>query len=223
MGDTPLPSFLSEGFPLRTGTSSEGNPEFWRLQGLWPGADAMLPLSPVTDPTAATRQAMSMVSPLIQEPIEQATNQDWYRSLPGKSVPIEDTPGEVGSFLGLNMPQRAIHALSNLRPLTEVNRLNPFDVFGTDTRPSPFGAVREFPDPDASQRWTNLLYGRGYAIDPQRNARDHQRALMRAVRSLEWNISMAERDGKTAKADQARRQLEYLYNHPESITPDMAK
>lgn len=219
MGQTPLPSFLNQGVPLRTGTSENGDPEFWRLEGMWPGADAMLPFS--GDKMA--QKGLSMVSPFIQEPIEQGTNIDWFKSMPGKPVQIEDYPGEEDSFLGVSIPNRWTHVLENMRPLGELNRLNPGNVFGTSTTPSAMGAVRKYPDLDQSQRWLNLALGRGYAINPAKNQYDHQRALEHAVRVLENEIATAERDGKTRKAEQARRQLEYLYAHPESITPDMAK
>jgi hypothetical protein len=166
---------------------------------------------------------MSMVSPFIQEPIEQGTNIDWFRSMPGKPVQIEDYPGEEDAFLGVSMPQRWSHVAENLRPLGELNRLNPFNMFGTTEKPSAFGAVRKYAEMDPNQRWLNLMVGRGYAINTAQNRAQFERAFDHLRRVLEQEIAMAERDGKTKKALQAQRQLEYLMEHPESVTPDMAK
>ena len=225
MQETPLPQFLEEGLPIRTGTSKRGDPEFWRLEGTWPGADAMTPLSPALDPGGAARKLTSMVTPFIREPAEQVTNFDTWRSKPGKPVPIYDYPGQTESFLGVPMDKRQIHALRNFRPLSEMDRLNPGDIFGTSERPAFGGAgeVRAYPDLDPDQRWMNLLIGRGYAVDPAKNASDWDRAVKRRLSTLKNEIRYAEAQGKTAKAEAARRQYEYILEHPESISPDMAK
>jgi hypothetical protein len=224
-GEVPLPQFLSEGLPIRSGTNEEGNPEFWRLEGTWPGADALLPISPLVDPQAATRRAMSLTSWAPQEAIEQATNTDWFRSQPTKRVPIYDWPGQQGSFLGMSMDKRAIHALQNVRLLTELNRLNPGNVFGTVDEPAygGRGSVREYPDLAPAQRATNLLYGRGYAIDEAKTSSDWNRATGHLLHLLELEIERAEARGQTAKADAARRKYEYVLQHPETVSPDMEK
>jgi hypothetical protein len=83
--------------------------------------------------------------------------------------------------------------------------------------------VRERPDLDPSQRWLNVGMGRGYAVDPARNASDWSRAVDHLLRVLESEVARDEAQGKTAAADAARRKYEYTLEHPESVSPDMAK
>lgn len=222
MAGVPMPSFLGEHVPIRTGTNEDGNPEFWRLEGTWPGADVGAAMSP----DAALDRVRSLVSPFIQEPMEQANNVDFFASgSKGRLVPIEQTPGELGNLLGVAMPKRAIHALKNIRLVSELDRANPGNIFGTDTERAWGGAgpVRDFPQISGGQRLGNVFLGRGYAVDEGKNAAQWAQAWKVALATLDRGIANAMARGQTEKAAQMQQLRDRLQDHPEEIRPDQQR
>lgn len=222
MAGVPMPSFLGEHVPIRTGTNDEGNPEFWRLEGTWPGAD----VGAVMSPDAAVDRVRSLVSPFLQEPAEQMTNMDAFASgSKGRLVPIEQTPGELGNLLGVAMPKRAIHALKNVRLVSELDRANPGNIFGTDTERAWGGAgpVRDYPQISGGQRLGNVFLGRGYAVDEGKNAAQWAQAWKVALSTLDRGIANAMARGQTEKAAQMQALRDRLQDHPEEIRPDQQR
>ena len=98
---------------MRVRINAEGNPEYFRLGGWIPAAD----INRLFD--VSWRNVFKDLSPFISEPMEQAFNKDLFFD-----KPIEDFPGEKEMFLaGLKLSKRSIHALRNIRILTEADRL----------------------------------------------------------------------------------------------------
>jgi len=230
-GSVPLPSFLQSGLPVRSGTNAEGNPQFTRLEGLLPTTDAMKPIGWADMITGgrlgmgdeAARDLTSRVSPFITTPFEHATNIDLWRSRPNRPVPIEQFDGEEGTFLGTSIRRQTINDLQLARPLTELNRLNPLDVFGTDTKASVFGELQDYPALDEPLRWANLVLGRSYAVDEGREAGRWSKAQAQVLRSIAQQAAEAEAKGQTARAARYMKLYERLLENPESITPDMRR
>src|SRR5690606_41355060 len=74
-----------------------------------------------------------MLTPLARVPIELVTNYDLYFRQP--IVPPElHAAGEtrLRNFLGMSMPASTAHVLGQVRLLSELDRLNPWNVFGGD-------------------------------------------------------------------------------------------
>ena len=83
----------------------------------------------------------SMISPIIKAPLEIGLNIDWFRGKP--IVPEEwenitermrgEKPQYSEDFMGIRMPAKHAHLLKNLVMLNEIDRLNPFNIFGEAT------------------------------------------------------------------------------------------
>lgn len=137
--DVNVTDFLRGDYAFRvSGRDSEGNFKYVPIAGYLPWGD--IPRF-ANDPLSA---AAFMVSPLIKEPIQQATNYDLYfrrpianKELPQAeaktlwSIPLEGQ--EFQRFLGIRMSPRAVHVLRNIRLLASVHRANHFQVFGEST------------------------------------------------------------------------------------------
>ena len=66
-----------------------------------------------------------MTTPFLKEPMEQLINYSSYRH-----KEIQKYKGQTEDFLGIRMPKRLAHLAQLLIPVAELNRANPFGVFG---------------------------------------------------------------------------------------------
>ena len=102
------------GVPIRT---ADGEPAHLPLRSYLP---AVQPLE-----LANIGQLLgSMLTP-AKLPLELATNKNF-----AFGEDIERTPGAQTNMLGLDMRNKAAHALRQLRPLSELDRTNPGNIFG---------------------------------------------------------------------------------------------
>lgn len=220
-GNVPLPAFLRRSLPLPLGESEKGDRLFARMEGFWPGADLG-----VFSPAGAVQRAANLVTPLATTLPELAFNTNLYRSdIPNRKLepqaPAETGPfarpfTERGSMLGLPVPKRALPAFELIRMLTEIDRMNPGGVFGSNERPNALGAMREFPDAGGGQRAASFLLGlRNYAITPERQELAAERSAEQERRRLSALQTMYLRRGDETNAALIGRMLEALNNQPE--------
>jgi len=100
-----------------------------------------LPLMDVNRIISPESLITSMVSPIIKAPLEYFSNYDWFRQediIPEEVTKMSERMKSKGvqhstDFLGVRMPKRTAHLLKNLVMLNELDRLNPFDIFGEAT------------------------------------------------------------------------------------------
>ena len=113
-----------------------------------------------------------MGTPLLKVPLEIMFNYDTFRERPidvleyetkgrfGEGI-FKSVPGLTGSqdFLGMKVTPHQKHLLQALVLLGEVDRLNPFNVFGTKEEKSWLGATRHGHDLLESSRWIRAMTG----------------------------------------------------------------
>lgn len=196
-GDQPLgidgaqlPEFLAKGLPIRLGTGEDGAPQFGRLAGQLGIADLNVPFD-------ALNRATSMVNPFISTPLEMASNRDFF-----SGDKLENYPGQSRNFLGAPISTRwAAPPMEMVRLLSEINRANPGNVFGTKESGPAWnpGLARDFNQPSGGVRAANVLFGRTYAIDEQTAAERTGFAREQRIRELEKMLSRASSEGEVAK------------------------
>lgn len=203
--EAPLPRFLREGTPVRMGENADGNPQFARMEGWLPATDAAIAM----DPAAALQRGVGLLSPFIQQPIETALNVDLFRSDLGSGdfQPQERFPGETETMLGVPLNKRFVRApLENVRALTELDKLNPFGVFG-DAAGGPMGQARPHPDPSGPVRLASLLAGRAYAVDPETEAMRYTNQQKREISRLRTELRRAYARGDASNAAVLERRI----------------
>ena len=131
--------------------------------------------------------AWAMTSPLIKTPLEiwrnydsfrkkpidvlqwESTGKDWtagegaFRSVPGIDTEILGKEVSFGkgsaNFLGMKVTPLQRHMLQSLVLLGEVDRLNPFSIFGSEDKKSWGGVYRQGQDIPESARWIRAILG----------------------------------------------------------------
>jgi hypothetical protein len=135
-----LPEWLAGDYPIRTSGrhKDEKDPKksvfsYAPVAGYLPWGD----LPRMTNNPGGT--AAFMVSPLLKEPVQQATNYDLYfkRKIANEEIPqgvvIPSEGQEFTRFMGVKLTPRAAHVARNIRLLATMHRANPFQVFGETT------------------------------------------------------------------------------------------
>ena len=168
-----------------------------------------LPLSDVERMFSPKDLLSDLVSPLIKEPLEQLFNYDTFRKRAMKRW-----KGEKKDFLGIALPARLWHLAQLLVPITEINRLNPGDIFGAKTvDPTTrrqqvteglwgVGAARESNpvDIDFSARLIRFLTGgRVYDVNMREQRMYYSRNLMSDASKLERELRKAMKKGEQRK------------------------
>jgi len=121
-GDEPdqenVQDYIKKAGPVYVGETPEGDPKTFTLSGYAPFMDIQKILSP-------KRELMGMVSPFIKEPLEQLFNYDTFRERA-----ITQYDGQVVDFIGVKMPAWLAHVARNIVMVNELDRANPFNIFG---------------------------------------------------------------------------------------------
>lgn len=113
-----------------------------------------------------------MGTPLLKVPFEILANYDTFRDKPidvleyesnrkfGEGI-FKSAPGLTGSadFLGMKVTPKQKHLLQSIVLLGEIDRLNPFGLFGTEEKKSWSGSTRHGRDILESSRWIRALTG----------------------------------------------------------------
>jgi len=124
------------------------------------------------DPKGFAYLFAQMGTPLLKIPMEIIFNYDTFREKPIDVIEYErgskfgegifkSVPGLTGSqdFLGIKVTPHQKHLLQALVLLGEVDRLNPFNIFGTKEKKSWLGATRHGHDLLESSRWIRAMTG----------------------------------------------------------------
>lgn len=205
-GVEPLPKFLERGVPIPFGQESGGLPQFFRTQNI-------IPLADVSQLTGSARElAGNYLSPLLTAPTEVAFNVDIFRS-----QQLERFPGERRNILGVPVPQRISPLLELARPVSELQRLNPGNIFGGQEQPSALGIPRREPDVGGLSRLASFTGpGRPYAVDPDEMARVERQALTEVLRTYQWRLKQAIARGDAANAAVLETNINKLLADPAS-------
>ena len=114
-----MSDFLKDSFAIRT-RKNGAQQEFFLLRNWLPTADILELLSPID-------LATQMTTPILKAPAQWISNYNFFFKRK-----IERVPGELGEFVGISMRRKIIDALKNIRLLNELDRQNPFNVFGKE-------------------------------------------------------------------------------------------
>ena len=125
----------------------------------------------------------------------------------GKKVPVGST-----SFLGISMTPKQKHLAQAIVLLGEVDRLNPFSIFGDDEgKKSWAGTERRYHDIPESSRWIRAILG----------ARVYKRkkgmGAYSKVRKLESDIDYLKRAVKKAAATNNNPLLHHLLDQLDAV------
>jgi hypothetical protein len=193
------------------------------------------------DPKGYADLTGGMLSPLLKLPIELMINYDTFRgkkidasqrgqgfgefgegffdSYPGQTREVTSVGGKkekigVGSesFLGINMTPKQKHLAQAIVLLGEVDRLNPFSIFGDDEgKKSWAGTERRYHDIPESSRWIRAILG----------ARVYKRkkgmGAYSKVRKLESDIDYLKRAVKKAAATNNNPLLHHLLDQLDAV------
>ena len=190
--------------PIYLGKEDEG--EIWNMVSL-------LNYAPVADLErlgSPLQLAAEMTTPILKAPIEYFANYSTYR---GKQ--IQQYKGQTQDFLGIRMPKRLVNLAENLVPIAELNRLNPFGIFGeallqesgkVARTPSIFGVSREQAggyDLERGSRLLRYLTGlRSYPVNERKGRYWAQRNIEDDLKRLEMYLKRALRGGRSAEAEE---------------------
>jgi len=190
--------------PIYIGKEAEG--DIWNLVSL-------LNYAPVADLErlgSPGQLIAEMVSPFIKEPLEQWKNYSTYRN-----KAIQKYKGQTQDFLGVKMPKRIAKMAENLIPIAELNRLNPYGMFGEALlqpsgeiarTPSVFGVEREGTggyDLERGSRLLRYITGvRAYPVDEQKGRYWARRNLQKDLSLLKQYLNRAKRAGRDREADE---------------------
>ena len=208
--DPELTEWWGKRVPIYIGKSEEN--DIWNLVSL-------LNYAPVADLERLGRPAdliSEMVTPFLKEPIEQLTNYSLYRK-----QDIVKYKGQTQDFLGVRMPKRLVKLAENLVPIAELNRLNPYGIFGEsllkdtgeiERTPSVFGATREGSggyDLERGSRLLRYITGlRTYPVDPSKGQYWQVRNQKEDFQTLRRYLIQAQRAGRTAEANELIRLID---------------
>ena len=202
--------FWGDRVPVFFGDESNGVVKAFTLLNTLPMADLQRVLKP-------QHLITEMVSPIPKSIFEQIFNYDSYRSMAGRSKKIKEDYETSKDFLGVALPPRLWHLSQLIVPLTEINRANPGNVFGSrtidpetkqiETTDAFFGlgARRESHPADIPEaaRWFRFLSGfRVYDVDLRRQKYYMKKNTERSLGMLESKLKAARREKKTRKAEQ---------------------
>jgi len=160
-----------------------------------------------TSPERMAHLFGQMGTPLLKVPAEIWKNYSVFKEKPidvleykseGKfgEGTFKSVPGLTGSddFLGLKVTPKQKHLLQSLVLLGEIDRLNPFGVFGTEEKKSWAGATRHGRDILESSRWIRALTGaRLYTREKGKAEMKKDLELRSDVEWLRRNIKYAAR------------------------------
>ena len=200
-GPQPVEKWMSEWMkendPVHVGYDTEtGQARYFFFRNWIPADDLLMLSDPIND-------LISMVNPWMKEPMQQVINWDFYFKNSITEIPGDFNPfgGHVSNFLGTLLNRRLIHLLKNVRLMNELDRLNPFQLFGKD-RPHHL-------DPDAYSRWTRYFTGlRIHAYDPQKSKLYWEYEFRNRVSQLKGLIGRSARRGYVEEAAHYQQELQ---------------
>jgi hypothetical protein len=166
-------------------------------------------------PSDGISDATSMMSPYIKTIGELLGNYDLFRKRN-----IEEFKGQTTDFLGVTMPVWSAKVLSNIVMLSEMDRANPYGIFGTRYKDPDTGEIKSTKglfgqereariDLPEDQRLTQYLTGlRILDINMDEAEYKKMQRFERDVKMLKGYIRRAGRNSKDREIIQAERALE---------------
>jgi len=115
--------FYNRGVPIYMDKEEKG--EVWKMYRML----NYLPIADIERTTDFKQMFSEMLTPMFKTPYEMMNNYDTFRN-----KQIEQTKGQTTDFLGVRMPVRMAHLAQLLVPIAEINRANPFGMFGEATK-----------------------------------------------------------------------------------------
>lgn len=215
-----LSEYVKNNSPMRIRTNEDGSTEYLLLGQWLPAAQAIQFLSQPQD------EILRGISPMVTIPSDLWNNKSFFKDTIGGEAPIEKYPGEMGSFLGVDMRKKAVNVLRGIRVLNEIDKWNPGLIFGGKDTPSiiPGGSqnrgAKHSPDSTEMSRFLGLIMGKTSNYNPENSKTfydkdtedrmgEYTRALDQALRFqnperakeilLEMEQFQQERDGKQSK------------------------
>jgi hypothetical protein len=181
-----------------------------------------IPVSDIMKIAEPIKTAVSMVTPIFKAPLENWANYNtFFRS------EIEKFPGEKGNFFGIDFRKRAelnplelldvvqekglgegvkslvgIDMLRNLRILNEIDKLNPWNIFGVD-RPHKV-------DPSQLQRWLQLFIGKLQKYDREKAFNYYNYRVNKRLGKLKGSLNKAKRENNEAEISQLTADIKNL-------------
>jgi hypothetical protein len=118
-----MSDFLKNNSPMRISTAADGTTQYLLL-GQWiPAAQAIQFLSQPSDEIARGVLPLLSIGQQMKDVIlnEHKYNESFFKDTLGNPSKIENTPGELGSFLGFDMSKKMKNLLSGIRVLNEID------------------------------------------------------------------------------------------------------
>ena len=205
--------FWGERVPIFLGEENKGVVEAFTALNVLPMADLQRMFRP-------QHLLTEMVTPLIKEPLEQIANYDTFRK-----GPITETAGEMKDYFGIALPAWAWKLVQVIVPLTEINRLNPGNVFGERSKDAETGRVtsgvafgglgarRESNPIDAPQvaRWLRFFSGASvYDVNLRQQQYFKKKNLMKDASALKGKIKWHGANKRTRRMEAVLEVLEEL-------------
>lgn len=203
-----LNDYIKGNTPMRWSTNEDGSTSYLLLGQWLPAASAVQMLS------QNPKKLLEMISPVYKVPRDFINNQSFFKDTLGENQPIEKYPGEMKSFLGMDMGAKTANILRNIRVLSELDKLNPGKIFGGKDTPSmiPGGSqnrgARQTPDAPELTRWRDFLVGKTQTYDPKNSKTFYDRDTERRMGEYTQALDQALRYKNEDQAKQIIRDME---------------
>lgn len=203
-----LNDYIKGNTPMRWSTNEDGSTSYLLLGQWLPAASAVQMLS------QNPKKLLEMISPVYKVPRDFINNQSFFKDTLGENQPIEKYPGEMKSFLGMDMGAKTANILRNIRVLSELDKLNPGLVFGGKDTPSmiPGGSqnrgARQTPDAPELTRWRDFLVGKTQTYDPENSKTFYDRDTENRMGEYTQALDQALRYKNEDQAKQIIRDME---------------
>jgi len=237
-----LGDYVKENSPMRLRTNSDGTTSYLMLGQWLPAASAFQFLSQapkeiirqITPIASVSQMALVPIDKILRNvsndklnvPKELIRNESFFSNSLGEQGKVEKYPGEMKSFLGVDMSGKMANVLKGIRVLNEIDKWNPGLIFGGKDIPSmvPGGSenrgAKHSPDAPESARFKDFIIGKASTYDPENSKKyydadtedrmgEYTRALDQAQKFknpdrvkqiiLEMEQFQQERDGKKSK------------------------
>lgn len=188
-----MSDYMRGNAPIRVKTDENGNTMYF-LAGAWlPAAQA---ISFLSDPVSNT---LGMITPAAKLPYENISgNGTFFKNTLGEYDRIQKFPGQKTSYLGLDLNPMTVNNLRSIRPLNELNNLNPGGIFGTKNSPSIFKGLipnasnvrggQNSPETTQQDRVLNSFIGKLQSYNPDQSKTYYDRDTQNKV--TEYNSAI---------------------------------
>lgn len=191
-----LSDYVKNNGPIRWKTEPDGTTKYF-LAGAWLPAAAALQF--LSNPGQNT---LGMVTPVAKLPLETAFNKSsFFQNTLGEYDNLKKFPGQKSSYLGMDLDPRTANLLRSIRPLNELDKLNPGEVFGGKNKASFLkGYVdnasnqrggRYTPEMSQMDRVTNSFLGKLQNYDPKDAKYFYDRDTKQRVSDMDLEIKRA--------------------------------